>query len=178
MNALIRSTLLVVATFSSVAWGQLPEKVPVCTDRYGQKVPVIVDVRVPTYAAAFFHPEYRRAMIVINPKIADRFTPKFNAWVYLHECGHVVLGHVEPRWTLSARIEGIELFGKLPDRQAQLKELEADCWGAKQSAKHGYWRSEADVSEVIKQMVDWKEDPEHPSGVVRAKGLIACLQRI
>lgn len=174
MNALIRLVLLTIATSSSVALAQFPTQVPVCTDRQGREVPVVVDERVPTYAAAFYHPEARRPVIMVNPKIAAQFTTRFNAWVYLHECAHVVLGHVDPKWTLAARINGQE--SEKRDPQQQMKELDADCWGAKAAVRNGYVRTEVHVAEIVKQMADWPEDPQHPSGAVRARNFLLCVK--
>ncbi len=174
MNALIRLVLITIASSGSIALAQFPSQVPVCTDRQSRQVPVVVDERVPTYAAAFYSPELRRPVIVVNPKIAAQFTERFNAWVYLHECAHVVLGHVDPKWTLAARINGQETFERNPDQQ--VKELDADCWGAKSAVRNGYIRNVTHVSEIIRQMVDWPEDKDHPSGEVRSRNFLRCAQ--
>jgi hypothetical protein len=168
MNALIVSLLLALSTFGSVSLAQqrgLPTILPGCTDLRGRMIPTIVDEEVPTYAAAAFHPQYG-PIIVINPNVAANFTPRFNAWVFLHECGHHRLGHVSQQWWPFVKVQNLQ----------KLKELDADCYGMREAVRLGYIKTNDHFKEVVAQMIDWPTDPEHPSGVTRAKSLVRCLQ--
>jgi hypothetical protein len=152
--------------FSILAEASLPKILPGCIGRQGQTIPVIEDNQLNTYAAALYHPRYG-PLIAISPKRASDFSPLFNTFTYLHECGHHTLAHVEPSWA------EVQQHTRLLTKNL---EVEADCWGIQEMVRLGYVRKGEDLANVGKYIVTWKADPSHPSGEDRFRGMIQCLK--
>lgn len=167
MNVRFALIALVLLLGSSAFAQGVPLILPGCHNAKGRMVPHVVEHEsIPTYAAAGWHPQVG-PIILLNPAIAAKFSVLFNMYAYLHECGHHRLGHVTPYMDPHRAIHGIQ----------QAKELDADCYAVAKGIELGYIKNTNHLKEIGSQMIDWPEDPEHPSGEVRFRHMLTCAQQ-
>lgn len=128
----------------------------------GRAIPTFATTQIPDGAMAGFTPE-GVPVIFINPAAAVTQTALFQKWVYLHECGHHVLGHTTAG-----------LFGF---RRPYVDEQEADCWAIRRLRDDGLspqalfaLQSEASV------LLNRTGDTSHLPAIARALNLNRCLQ--
>jgi len=155
----LSSALFFIALISSPAANALT--FPSCTDYRGMPVKVkhtSSQMEGPAYST---WDKNGQPEIVFNAHWMHEIahSDAMRMFVYEHECGHHVLGHVNPA-------DAKHGHGEMKN------ELAADCYAAEQMRNQGY--SINDILAVVDDVYPWPKDPEHPSGPVRSKHLEAC----
>ncbi|MES2611472.1 MAG: hypothetical protein V4679_14595 [Pseudomonadota bacterium] len=98
-------------------------------------------------------------VITVDPAFAESAKWHFNVFVYLHECGHHVLGHTPGT--------------SAPTRD---RELAADCYAGRMSKTTG-WLNESDFAVAMSRLTAPGEVPTNPPGHSRMVYALACRIR-
>jgi len=135
--------------------------VPPCYDGSGQEARIVnfpTSMEAPSPAFATLYRGY--PTIFINEELLGKMTFNYVGiqWVYFHECGHIVLGHI---------------YRSEPGKEQQ-RELDADCYAALRLQKLNV--SLADINSVLDSVSRFTASPSHPSGELRAKVVKACYE--
>lgn len=118
-------------------------------DTRAQGVPEIADPKLPDIAMVTVD-GWGRPIIIYNPLLCQRAGPSLCEFYRWHEYGHIMMGHtLIPKWP-------------------QVKELEADCWAARNAPLHALqaahrWFSSGGGS-----------SPAHGFGPQRAMRIASC----
>jgi len=86
-------------------------------------------------------------VLVLNPRLLNRWSPTVRLFVYHHECGHHHVG---------------------------ASELAADCWAVKQGVQQG-WLDRGSLQQICRSFGNGPETPTHPSGARRCASLERCF---
>jgi hypothetical protein len=119
------------------------------TSSLGQGVPEIPDPQLPDIAMVTVD-GWGRPIIIYNPNICQQAGPALCEFYKWHEYGHIMMGHT--------------LIAKWP----QIKELEADCWAAKNAPPY-----------ALQAAYQWflsggGSSPVHGFGPQRAERIARC----
>lgn len=105
-------------------------------------------------------------VIYYNPTLMQRVGPLLSAFFFAHEDGHIAFRHTRS-YALLAGVRGQTAL-------LQARELEADCYAARQLATE----NPAAVRAAIRffgQMGPFRLDQAHPTGAQRAARVLSCL---
>lgn len=119
------------------------------SNSFAQKVPEIPDPNLPDIAMVTID-GWGRPLIIYNPILCQQAGPSLCEFYRWHEYGHIMMGHtLVPKWP-------------------QIKELEADCWAAKNAPQHALQAAFAWFSS------GGGASPTHGYGPQRAARIKAC----
>jgi hypothetical protein len=102
----------------------------------------VLDPRLPNLGVAD-----DRGLIVVNPRLLNRWPEAVRLFVYHHECGHLHVGG---------------------------SELAADCWAVKQGIQQG-WLDRGSLRQICRSFGDGPATDTHPSGASRCASLDRCF---
>ena len=142
---MIRATLLILflpLLYSGAAYGQTWDGCVVA----GVPVPVVRDYGAPGPAFS------NNGRIVINPTRMLSFSATHQKFIYWHECGHVVLGHLD---------------------DSASNEMDADCF-AFQFLTTNHNLSPREVVQIAREISRLPGDWAHLPGPARANHLLSC----
>ncbi len=136
-----------------------------CNMQNGKRAHVVVSRYFKTIAFAQRTIE-GEPIIVFNPAYTGRFATGRGTviFTFFHECGHHVLGHTKPR----VRHAGY-------NREQKRRELAADCYAIREMWNRRLLTRKR-LATILRDLSKLNEDPEHPSGRVRGKLVMRCLQ--
>lgn len=145
--------LLVATLAGSPAAGQ--RALESCRDREDRPVARVTDNAI-TYAGLAAH-RHGRPVIIWNARVNGRLSFVERTYIYLHECAHHRLGHLEQlandlRW-----------------------EVEADCW-AVQAMVDGGLIGRRHLRQLEQSRATSRGDATHLGGEAHARSLRACLE--
>lgn len=86
-------------------------------------------------------------VLVMNPRLLNRWPATVRLFVFHHECGHHHVG---------------------------ASELAADCWAARQGVRQG-WLDRAGLQQICRSFGNGPATSTHPSGTVRCASLGRCF---
>jgi hypothetical protein len=121
--------------------------------------PTLRDVAVAVY-------DSQRPVIFYNPDLMGNFTPELRTFFFAHEYGHLAFHHTR------ASALGLRPAGR--DSLLQSRELEADCFAARELAPIDRAAVNA-AARFFSRMGSRQMDHEHPTGAQRAARILACL---
>ncbi len=148
--------LLAVANAQGTPEVQIGSVMASCKDSKGN---VVMNHVAPTATGAVAGMDGAGPVITVDPAFAEPAKWHFHVFVYLHECGHHVLGHA-PGTSVQTR-----------DR-----ELAADCYAARMSKSTG-WLNESDFAVAMSQIAAPANAPADPPGSLRMVNALACRIR-
>jgi hypothetical protein len=102
----------------------------------------VVDPRLPNLGVAD-----ERGLIVVNPRLLNRWPETVRLFVYHHECGHLHVG---------------------------ASEMAADCWAVKQGLAQG-WLDKGSLQQICRSFGNGPATDTHPSGASRCASLDRCF---
>ena len=130
-----------------------------CIDYTGSSIPTVYSGALPTVAMAEVSPE-NKSRILLNPKMLARHSNVLQTFIYWHECGHHVLGH---------------LFKRIPTTIIQ--EQEADCIGIRVPVTLGLIKL-TELPSLQREVANLGPGSwQHFPGSTRAANLEKCLGR-
>ena len=89
-------------------------------------------------------------VLVMNPRLLNRWPATVRLFVFHHECGHHHVG---------------------------ASELAADCWAVRQGVRQG-WLDRAGLQHICRSFGNGPATPTHPSGAARCAGLERCFVNV
>jgi hypothetical protein len=101
----------------------------------------VVDPRLPNLGLA------APGVLVMNPRLLNRWPATVRLFVFHHECGHHHVG---------------------------ASELAADCWAVKQGVRQG-WLDRASLQQICRSFGNGPATSTHPSGASRCASLDQCF---
>ena len=101
----------------------------------------VVDPRLPNLGLA------APGVLVMNPRLLNRWPATVRLFVFHHECGHHHVG---------------------------ASELAADCWAVKQGVRQG-WLDRASLQQICRSFGNGPATSTHPSGAARCASLDRCF---
>jgi hypothetical protein len=101
----------------------------------------VVDPRLPNLGLA------APGVLVMNPRLLNRWPATVRLFVFHHECGHHRVG---------------------------ASELAADCWAVKQGVRQG-WLDQAGLKQVCRSFGNGPATATHPSSATRCASLDRCF---
>ena len=129
-----------------------------CFDRAGRRVPVVESDSLPFAAWATLR-NSGEPVIFWNPARLTNASSPIRLLVFLHECGHHILGHVHKRPSIEVK-RGFE--------------IEADCW-AIQRMVEGEMISALTLDTALEEIRRWTGDRTHLGGEALALVFRRCL---
>ena len=121
--------------------------------------PSLKDVAVAVY-------DSERPVIFYNPALMGGFTPEMRTFFFAHEYGHLAFHHTR------AAVLRLPPAGR--DSLLQKRELEADCFAARELASIARAAVNA-AARFFSRIGSRQTDHEHPTGAQRAARILACL---
>lgn len=134
-----------------------------CVDpRTGEEIPKVFEPNVPGVAVST-HDQAGRPIIVMSSEL-QQMPPKFELFVFLHECGHHALGH------LLTRSNPYDI------RNNWQKEEDADCY----ALQHMYQKTTVTMQDLNTIANFFWDDPitkGHPDGQTRVQAMVNCINQ-
>lgn len=138
-----------------------------CKDSQGRKIPEVWLDEVPgTAAAAMTH----QGPVIFMSEGIHRLSPKMQLFIYMHECGHHVLGHTRQMPELDESGHRIDR----PETSWPIEEA-ADCYALNHILELTSL-SEAEMNEIADFFIDQPISGGHPDGVTRLNEMYSCMQ--
>lgn len=124
--AVLRLSLAATAMIGVASDRAAAQAPPPCMSHFNVQVPYLPDTTLPNVGIATYLGG--QPIIIMNPRVLERFSPLMRMWWYLHECGHHALPpHLN-------------------------NEVNADCYAARRMRDMGFVRTQSDLMEICAQL--------------------------
>ena len=146
-------TLMITLAPASAAQGQVPFQA--CHDRHGKLIPSVVDDSLEYAGLATY--QDGKPVILWNAKSNRHLSDTEQIYIYLHECAHHLLGHLER------------------PRSSPVWELEADCWAIQLMVDGGMIKGRH-LYQLERSRRTVSGDRTHLGGDAHVRSLRQCLE--